>query len=123
MLRSIKRNIAKNRMKDAEVDKVNRRMSIRQNRTDAPSRIKIAKMSKTAQGRRKLAVIFRKNPPMWKSVLTGEFRKEADKAFIKKSQEREFRRHPEKAEEAAQKIRKHGRPVPANSPIRRSAPV
>lgn len=93
MLRTWKREIARNRLKDMGADHVNRRMGHRKEETLEHE--VIAKMQKTAQGRDRLKRILDANPPLWKRVISGDLKKDGDKAFWKRSEQRRFALHPD----------------------------
>ena len=94
MIRSIKRNIARNRMRDMGFDKINKRMRTRLDPENSPRRIVIRKLEKTRQGRGKLALFGMANPQLWKEVLNGRYQGDAEKAFRRASQVRLRQRHP-----------------------------
>lgn len=86
MLRKIKREIAKGRMRDMGLDQINRRMSIRKD--DTLVKNCVLAMQKTKNGRRRLINIYAKNPPIWKRIIEGDLKKEGDRAFARASLER-----------------------------------
>ena len=79
MLRSIKRNIARNRMKDMGIDHINHKMAHRQNDTLIKNTVQA--LQKTRNGRRRLIAIYAKNPPIWKRIIEGDLKKTADKSW------------------------------------------
>lgn len=100
MIRTIKRNMSRNFMKDMGFDSINKRMRTPFDPKGMPQKIVISKMQKTRQGRDKLAKIRYENRPLWKRILEGEYRESAEKAFKKASFERFARRHPDKVRNA-----------------------
>ena len=103
MIRSMLRNIARNRMKDMGIGNVNQKMGRRFGDKDTmPDRITICKLQKTPQGRDRLARIRKAHPALWTEVLTGSKKKDADEAFRQMSRLREWRRHPERVSQKTQ---------------------
>lgn len=114
MIRSIMRNMAKNRMKDMGIGNVNQKMHVRFGDKDTmPGREAIVKMQKTAQGRGKLAKALKDHPPMWKEVLCGSKKKEADEASKKAGNKRLIRRRPDNPNWPNKKGDRKIKPVPA----------
>ena len=86
MLRSIKRNIARSRMKDMGIDHVNHKMAHRQNDTLIKNCVQA--LQKTKNGRRRLLAIYAKNPPIWKRIIEGDLKKTADRSWNEASRKR-----------------------------------
>ena len=96
MVRSILRNIAKNKLKDMGVGNVNQKMHFRFGDKDTmPGREAIAKYGKTPKGRAILAKAYKEHPALWTEVLCGDKKAEADKASEKMAKIRLMRRHPD----------------------------
>lgn len=96
MVRSILRNIAKNRLKDMGVGNVNQKMGMRYgDKETMPDREMIAKYSKTPKGRALLEKAYKTHPALWTEVLSGGKKKDAEGAFRRKSTERLLLRHPD----------------------------
>ena len=105
MIRSIKRNIARNRMKDMGIGNVNQKMRLRSgDKETMPGREMIAKLNKTPKGRAVLARRYKEHPALWQEVLYGAKKAEADEAFRKASWRRFARKHPDKAKAAGRKL-------------------
>ena len=99
MVRSILRNIAKNRMKDMGLGNVNRKMRMRfGDKETMPEREAIRKLQKTPQGRDRLARALKEHPALWQEVLCGSRKKEATDAFTRMSVRRKMLRHPDNPE-------------------------
>ena len=88
MRRTIARNIARERLKDAGYERVNRRMSMS---TGGRRRLKLAR--KIMSGRKRRWYIqyrLHMDPPVWRRVFDGDLEKEAVKAWKKASLRREL---------------------------------
>ena len=97
MVRTILRNIAKNRLKDMGYDNVNSKMRLRFGDKDTmPCREAINKLQKTPQGRGRLEKSLKEHPALWTEVLCGSKKKDADGAFSRMSSVRFLRRHPDR---------------------------
>lgn len=115
MIRTIRRNVAKNLMKDMGYENVGQKMHLRIGDKDTlPSKEAVVKLQKTAQGRAKLAKAMEKHPPLWKEVLGGSKKKDADKAFEKMSWRREQRLHPDREKPKKFQKRVHYIPNPVS---------
>ena len=84
MIRASKRNIARNRMKDAGYDKVNRRMSM----TSGGAKQHIKMVERTHRGqknsRKRRAYIDKvraADPQIWRRVFSGDLEKKAVEAW------------------------------------------
>ena len=113
MVRSILRNIARNRMKDMGMGNVNQKMHQRfGDKETMPGREMIAKLKKTSKGREVLARRYKEHPAMWMEVLCGSRKNDADEAFRKASFRRFVRRHPDKVlppkRMTAEEAKRHG---------------
>lgn len=96
MVRSILRNIAKNRMKDMGIGNINQKMGVRfGDKETMPGREMICKLNKTHKGREVLAKAYKEHPALWTEVLSGSKAKDAYSAFRRKSTERLLQRHPD----------------------------
>lgn len=102
MLRKIKREIAKGRMRDMGLDHINLRMHIRKN--DTLVKECVLALQKTKNGRRRLINIYAKNPPLWKRIIEGDLKKDGDKAFARASLERGGDPYGRKAHKKSKRI-------------------
>ena len=91
MLRSIRRNIAKNLLADMGYDRVNRKMGQAKNPMKKPNPMLAGKLMKTRHGRERLARINSGNPKLWQRVTTGDLAAQAEKMMYKKARERGLR--------------------------------
>lgn len=91
MIRSIRRNIARNRMKDMGFDRVNRRMGIRNGiKGNRLLRRQVRNGMKTPAARDRLAGYLKAHPPVWKRVLEGDLRERAVAAEKAESRKRKM---------------------------------
>ena len=82
MRRKIAREIARNRLKDAGFEKVNRRL-------DATAE---GKKKRSLKQRKKIGPdAWKKDPPVWRRVLTGDLEEKAVEAWKKASMHRAIR--------------------------------
>ena len=92
MLRSIRRNIAKNLLRDMGYERVNEKLYQVKDPNKRPSEVVVTKLTKTAQGRTRLDKMRSDNPPLWKRITQGDLAKDAQKAIVKAKNER-WRQH------------------------------
>lgn len=91
MIRSIKRNIARNLLKDMGYDKVNKRMGYRNGmKGGRVTRVQIRNGMKTPASRDRLGVFLKEHPPVWKRVLQGDLKSRAQQAFAQESRKRKI---------------------------------
>lgn len=91
MIRSIKRNMARNRLKDMGYDKVNKRMGIRNDlKGNRVSRVQIRNGMKTPASRDRLSKFLDEHPAVWKRVLVGDLAKKAKAAEKAASRQRKI---------------------------------
>lgn len=99
MVRSILRNIARNRMKDMGLGDVNTKMHMRfGDKSTMPDKEAIPKLQKTPQGRDRLAKAMKEHPALWQEVLWGSRKKEANTALARMATRRKMERHPDNPE-------------------------
>ena len=91
MIRTIKRNMARNRLKDMGYDKVNKRMGIRNGlKGNRVLRRQIRNGQKTGPGRDRLGVFLKEHPAVWQRVLDGDLAKKAVAAEKAASRQRKI---------------------------------
>ena len=94
MRRTIARNIARERLKDAGYERVNRRMSMS---TGGRRRLKLTKKTMSSGKRRwYIQARLHLDTPVWRRVFNGDLEKEAVKAWKKASFHRELARQARK---------------------------
>ena len=78
MIRTIKRNMARNRLKDMGYDRVNKRMGIRNGmKGNRVLRRQVRNGQKSPTGRDRLGVFLKEHPAIWQRVLNGDLAKRA----------------------------------------------
>lgn len=91
MIRTIKRNMARNRLKDMGYDRVNKRLGYRNGVKGG--RLRRATVRVNTRTRRRRAVwetFLKEHPPIWKRVLEGDLRKKAIAAERAASRQRKI---------------------------------
>ena len=118
MIRSIKRTIARNRLKDMAVGNVNQKMGMRYgDKETMPGREAINKLQKTKQGRERLTRSLKEHPALWMEVLNGRKKKEADSAATNAATIRKMIRHADNPDWPKKKESRHtGRSKPVPGP-------
>ena len=91
MIRTIKRNMARNRLKDMGYDRVNKRLGYRNGlKGGRVMRKQIRNGMKTAGGRDRLNRFLAEHPAIWERVLVGDLRKKAIAAERAASRQRKI---------------------------------
>jgi len=78
-VRALKRNMARNLLKDLGADHVNKRMHMSNGNMN---RKQFRKLLKTKHGRRRWNAYSQEFFPLWKRVLIGDMSKRAQRAFM-----------------------------------------
>lgn len=91
MIRTIERNMARNRMKDAGYDKVNRRMGMTAGNGRMQARAAERDWRGRKNSRKKFAVVAKireSDPPIWKRILWGDLEKKTEDVRKKEKMKR-----------------------------------
>lgn len=83
MIRAIKRNIARNLLKDMKYDKVNKRLGYRNGlKGGRVTNVQIRNGMKTPASRDRLDKFLKEHPAVWQRVLYGDLKERAQKSFM-----------------------------------------
>lgn len=89
MIRAIKRNIARNLLKDMKYDKVNKRLGYRNGmKGGRVTNVQIRNGMKTPSSRERLNKFLTEHPAVWQRVLYGDLKERAQKSFMAASRRR-----------------------------------
>ena len=89
MIRTIKRNIARNLLKDMGYDQVNRRLGYRNGlKNGRVTNVQIRNGMKTPASRDRLNKFLKEHPAVWQRVLYGDLKERAQKSFMAASRRR-----------------------------------
>lgn len=89
MIRAIKRNIARNLLKDMGYDQVNRRLGYRNGlKNGRVTNVQIRNGMKTPSSRDRLNKFLKEHPAVWQRVLYGDLKEKAQKSFMVESRKR-----------------------------------
>lgn len=91
MIRTIKRNIARNLLKDMGYDQVNRRLGYRNGlKNGRVTNVQIRNGMKTPASRDRLGKFLKEHPAVWQRVLYGDLKSRAHQAFVQESRKRKI---------------------------------